>query len=742
LWFETANVHGHKVGLGMNAFAVAGILTGISSLVFGFFVFWNNPSRRLNQIWFAFTTMVGGWGIGSTWIALETDPGEALWAWRVSFALCVVWIPILFFHFVCLFCQIHKPRLLLSCYAIGIGFFPYILFSDQFFPSVRFTFSSFYYAQPGLLLVSFFTILWLGLTLYSHALLIQAYRHTSDIKRSQVQYFFLATAIGYSGGSLEFLPIFGIDLYPWGHFAIPLYPVVMAYAIARYRFMDISLAFEKSLAYLALVLMAAVPAYGFLLWAQQTYFGSISYPFSAILLLTFLFVVFGSYSIKRRTEETLKRTLFKRRHDTVQTISNFSKALVGILDFKILTDEIVQTLVQVLGVHHATLYTLDESKSAYSPVSIAGSEPPPSPPARIPVGEDLPLWLLEFHKPLVREEFEHVPGAQASVPVLGSLRLLHTEVCVPFINNKNRLIGFCTLGGRHDQSLYSQDELQLFTSLSHNAAIALDNAMMYRDLKQTQSLIERTHRLHSLEIMAGGFAHEVRNPLTSIKTFIQLAPQRVGNYEFLRKFGKIVTEDIARIERLTQEILDYSEQKSLHVQLENLNEILEACVNAIKLNLNGKDIQIEEQYGLDIPFLYLDRQQVQQVFLNLVSNAIDSLADEKGAITLSTRHQKGVSGENWVQVEVKDKGRGIPENELESIFEPYFTTKHESRERGGTGLGLTIVRQIVQAHGGSIEVKSVVGEGTVFLVNFSTSFRVPSQEGPSFHNSIPTGEIH
>jgi signal transduction histidine kinase len=130
------------------------------------------------------------------------------------------------------------------------------------------------------------------------------------------------------------------------------------------------------------------------------------------------------------------------------------------------------------------------------------------------------------------------------------------------------------------------------------------------------------------------------------------------------------------------------------------------------------------------------------VFLNLVSNSIDSLADEKGAITLSTRHQKEVSGERLVQVEVKDKGRGIPEKELESIFEPYFTTKHESRERGGTGLGLTIVRQIVQAHGGSIEVKSVVGEGTVFFVNFSTSFRVPSQEGPSFPNSIPTGEIH
>ncbi len=725
----------------MNAFAVAGILTGVSSLLFGFFVCWANPNRRMNQIWFAFMTMVGGWGIGSTWIALESDPVMALWAWRLSFAFCVVWIPILFFHFVCVFCQIHKPRLLQSCYIAGVGFFPCILLSDQFFSSVRLTFSSFYYPKPGFLLVSFFTILWLGLILYSHALLIQAYRHSTDIKRSQVQYFFLATAIGYSGGSLGFLPIFGLDLYPWGHFAIAVYPVVMAYAIVRYRFMDISLAFEKSIAYLALVLMATVPAYGFLLWAQQTYFGSISYPFSAILLLTFLLVVFGAYSIKLRTEEALKRTLFKRRYDTVQTISNFSKALVGILDFKILTDEIVQTLVKVLGVQHAILYTLDESKAAYSPVSIAGSQLPPSAPARISVGEDLPLWLRKFHKSLVREEVEHVRRGHGSVSVLDSVRLLHTEVCVPFINNKNRLIGFCTLGSRQDHRQYSPDEIQLFTSLSHNAAIALDNAMMYQDLKQTQSLMERTHRLQSLEIMAGGFAHEVRNPLTSIKTFVQLAPKRVGNHEFLRKFGKIVTDDIARIERLTQEILDYSEQRSLHLQLENLNEILEACVNASKLNVNGKAIQIAEYYGFDIPLLSLDRQQIQQVFLNLISNAIDSLGEEGGVISLSTQHQKRVSGKNFVQVVVKDNGKGIPEKELEFIFEPYFTTKHENQEREGTGIGLTIVRQIVQAHGGSIEVKSVVGEGTLFFVNFSTSFHVPSQEASSLPNAIPIGEI-
>jgi len=698
----------------MNPFALAGFLTSISSLVFGFFVFSRNPGRRLNQLWLAFTIFVALWGLASIWIALEPYPERALLAWRLSFAFSVIWIPIVFFHFTCSFTNRSHPRLLVLSYAMGLLCVPLILGSHHFFSGVRFTFSSFYYATPGPLLFTFFTIGWLGLTVYSHVLLVQAFRKSFDIKREQIKYFFLATAIGYAGGSLEFLPIFGIDVYPWGHFAIPLYPVIMAYAIIRYRLMDTSIVLEKGLSYLTLFSIAAIPAFGILLWAQHRYFGSISFPFSAAMLVVFHFLVLGSYTIKTRAEETIGRKLFRERHETAGTLSRFSKALVSILDFHTLTVEITQTLKRVMSIRHATLYIWDKQKNLYVPLSsqrdgILSSH-------RFGLTDFLPVRLLRQRDPLVRDELEYACTPHSREPLIAQLKSLDAEVCLPFLNTHNRLIGFCMLGPRQTHTGYSAEDVQLLASLGRNAAIALENALLYEDLKQSQLLIQRTHQLRSLEIMAGGFAHEIRNPLTSIKTFIQLAPHRLGDHGFIKDFGRIVTEDVTRIERLCQEVLNYSHQPMPQFLQEDVHDIIESCLYATTVKATGKDIRLEKEYASDLPPLRLDRQQLQQVFLNIFFNALEAMKD--GAHTLSVRTYaiSKTNGEPWAHIEISDSGQGIGPKELEHIFDPFFTTKHQSQEHEGTGLGLAVAHQIILAHGGTIEVSSQVGHGTTFLI--------------------------
>ncbi|MGH7254260.1 MAG: histidine kinase dimerization/phospho-acceptor domain-containing protein, partial [Nitrospirales bacterium] len=122
------------------------------------------------------------------------------------------------------------------------------------------------------------------------------------------------------------------------------------------------------------------------------------------------------------------------------------------------------------------------------------------------------------------------------------------------------------------------DDLNLLTTLAQNAAIAMDNALLYEDLKRSQLLMRRTDRLRSLETIAGGFAHEIRNPLTSIKTFIQLAPERKDDPEFMEHFGKVVGDDVDRIERLIQEILDYARYMEPKFTEEDLNEIVTSCL--------------------------------------------------------------------------------------------------------------------------------------------------------------------
>lgn len=698
----------------MNPFALAGFLTFISSLVFGFFVFSRNPSRRLNQLWLAFTISVSLWGLGSIWIALEPDPGRALLAWRLAFAFSVIWIPILFLHFTCVFSDTPRPRTLILFYSLGFLCVPFILTSPQFFSGVRFSFSSFYYATPGPLLFTFFTVGWLGLTVYSHALLVKAFQRSSDTKRAQIKYFFIATTIGYAGGSLEFLPIFGLDVYPWGHFAIPVYPIIMAYAIVRYRLMDTSIVLEKGLSYLTLFSIAAIPAFGVLLWAQHQYFGAISYPFSATMLVIFHFLVLGSYTIKTRAEETIGRKLFKERHETATTLSQFSKALVSILDFRTLTEEITRTLRRVMSIRHATLYIWDKQKNLFGPVPSSQHTAPLT--NRFGLTHPLPVRLLEQQEPLVRDELGYEESNDRLEEIAQQLKDLQVEVCLPFLNTHNRLIGFCMLGPRHTPTGYSAEDLQLLTSLGRNAAIALDNALLYEDLKQSQLLIQRNNQLRSLEIMAGGFAHEIRNPLTSIKTFVQLAPQRMGDHEFIQDFGRIVTEDVTRIERLCQEVLNYSHHPVPQFFEEDLHSIIDSCLYSTTVKAEGKQIRIEKDFAKDIPLLRLDRQQLQQVFLNMFFNALEAMDHESPFLSVRTYSAINTTGEPCVQIEISDSGRGIGPRELEHIFDPFFTTKHESQEHEGTGLGLAIAHQIIQAHGGTIEVHSQIDHGTTFLI--------------------------
>ena len=708
----------------MNPFALSGLLTGVTSLAFGYFVYLKGKTRLLNRLWFLFTASVAVWGLGGMWIGLARTELEALWAWRLAFACGVLWIPILFYHFVCVFCGLSRRKSLVFCYSLSALFFP-LIFTDMFFSGVRLAFSSFYYSRPGPFLFPFFVLWWIGMVVYSHYELLRAYADRSGQQRNRIKYFFLATAIGYSGGSLDYLPIFGIDLYPYGNFAIVLYPIIMTYAIVKYRLMDITAVMEKGLTYLLLLIVVAVPSYPLLLVAQQAFFGTVSHAFSILMFLLFALVTFMTYRFKPEAQVAVARTLFRQRYDMYQTLSEFSTSLVTRLDLRSITEEIVRRLVEVMGIRTASLYLLDHEKDLYLLAASHGLNVDSVKAPRFMTGDWLPHYLASSQAILVREELEHVHGPRPMEPILEALRRLGSEVCIPLVN-KDRLIGFCNLGPRAGNQMYSVEDLNLLTALAQNAAIALDNARLYEELKHSQSLMRRTDRLRSLETIAGGFAHEIRNPLTSIKTFIQLVPERKDDPDFIGPFTRVVAEDLQRIERLIQEILDYARYMEPQLSDEDLNEIVASCLYFVEVKADSQSIAIEKDLAPDLPRVRLDRQQIKQVLLNLFLNAMEAMNHRGGQLTVKTHRLIKPAGDSWVQVEVGDTGAGISTADLEHIFDPFYTTKHESAEREGTGLGLTIAHQIVQEHGGTIEVHSTVEHGTTFFVNLPVN-PVPSR---------------
>jgi signal transduction histidine kinase len=699
----------------MNFYALSGLFNGIAATALGIFVYLQAPHTTKHRAYGLYCLSLSIWSY--FYFAWQvTESRDLAFLFTRLLMVGAIMIPVFYlYHVLTLLDLIERYRSLLRVgYFLSAAFLlsnmtPF--FIDDLKPEMSFR----YWPKPGILF-HFFLAWFAAYVSFATYLIGVAYLRSTGIRRNQYLYLTIGSLVGYVGGATNFPLWYGIQIPPAGTILVSVYVSIVAYAMLRYRLLDFSAAVEKGLTYLLLMVLVVLPTYPILVLLQKAYFGTVSYTFSMVLLLLFTLVMIGAYSMKTEAQAAIARTLFKSRHDMYETLSAFSKVMVTILDLKSLVVEIVHTLVKVIDIKTASIYLFDKEKDFFTLFFSYGLDADKAKEVKLRAGEDLPQYLAHCRSILVCEELAHTSPPEAVQAIVNTLTVIGAEVCIPLIN-KDRLIGFCNLGSRSNEQMYSENDLSLLTALGQNAAIALDNAMLYEDLKRSQTLVQRTDRLRSLETIAGGFAHEIRNPLTSIKTFVQLAPERKDDSEFIDQFSKIVSEDVDRIERLIREILDYARYMEPRFMEEDLNDVVSSCLYFVEVKAGSKSITIERHLASGLPPVRLDRQQIKQVLLNLFLNAMDAMGDSGGTLTVRTRRLIKQGRDTWVQIEVADTGSGIPADNLEHIFDPFYTTKHESGEREGTGLGLSIVHQIVQEHRGYIEVESMVGNGTTFFVS-------------------------
>jgi PAS domain S-box-containing protein len=224
--------------------------------------------------------------------------------------------------------------------------------------------------------------------------------------------------------------------------------------------------------------------------------------------------------------------------------------------------------------------------------------------------------------------------------------------------------------------------------------------------KEMQEQLMRRERLAVLGKLAGGVGHELRNPLGSIKNaayFLNMAlEERDLDPEVEETLG-ILEREVERSERIVSDLLDFARVKSPHHRKVNLNEITRGVLSRTEI---PERVEVVEQFGEDLPSLMADPDQLEQVMNNLINNAIQAMP-EGGRLTIGTK----MEDPEWLSVSIEDTGMGIPKKDREKIFEPLYTTKAK-----GIGLGLSIVRTLVEGHGGAIEVESEVGQGSTFVV--------------------------
>jgi len=377
-------------------------------------------------------------------------------------------------------------------------------------------------------------------------------------------------------GAMNFLPLFDINIFPFGNFLIPIYGLVLAYAILKHQLLDIVIVIRKSMIYSSLI---------------------------TIISILYLIMVF--------------------------LLERFAQEIFG-----------YQSLI-------------------------------------ISIGTAFGLGLI----------------------------------FIPLKHQIQRFVDRYFLKGTHEE-------------------IAQENVLLRQEIAQSE-------KYKTLSTLSSGIAHEVKNPLTAIKTFCEYLPRKVNDKEFLIKFSNIVGHEVDRINDMVHQLLDYGKPAPLAIQKTNIHKLINDTIDILNSKFIAQKITINKALILNPRPLTVDPNQIKQALLNIFLNAVDAMPSG-GTLTISTTIDhpsapKINSGRDLAQISnlgglftinIHDTGSGIPKESLKHIFDPFF-----SKKDSGTGLGLSITQSIIENHGGTIRIKSDVGIGTNVEVKLPLAQTTPKSPG-------------
>jgi signal transduction histidine kinase len=246
--------------------------------------------------------------------------------------------------------------------------------------------------------------------------------------------------------------------------------------------------------------------------------------------------------------------------------------------------------------------------------------------------------------------------------------------------------------------------------------------------KKGEKALWRSQRLASIGRLAAEIAHEMNNPLTSVLTFCKLANNILQQEPFptqraseLRDYISYLNSETERCANISRNLLDFSRQSEIEIRENDIHEILDKTLTILRHRAGMDEIEIQTVYAQELPFLSCDFKRLQQAFVNVLWNAIEAMP-EGGKLTVATRFDQE---KDKIEIRVSDTGTGIPEEDVERIFEPFYTTKDEGK---GVGLGLSVAYGIIRQHQGEIHFQSEVGEGTHVTIHLPPGPRTLSMD--------------
>jgi signal transduction histidine kinase len=284
---------------------------------------------------------------------------------------------------------------------------------------------------------------------------------------------------------------------------------------------------------------------------------------------------------------------------------------------------------------------------------------------------------------------------------------LHSVMAAPLIA-RDHVLGVVYADNRVARGVFNSRTLDLLRIFASHVGVALRNAQLFRELEEARAELAQSERLKTVGQMATFIVHEVKKSLSSIKILTEALEERWEEESLRNKVLEVVPREVSRLNESVHQLLDYARPTSLNRCAVQMQELVDSSLRTLEAEFREKDIEVVREFEDELPAVLGDGERLREVFINLLRNAIEALeGQDRPCIRVSVLR----AGQNRVAITVEDNGPGITEDLIDTIFEPFNTSKDS-----GTGLGLAFCEKLIREHGGTITAENRAGGGARFRV--------------------------
>jgi signal transduction histidine kinase len=718
----------------MNLYSIFHFLVSLATIFLGVFVFYKKGRSKssISNAFLFMTITIFIYQLSSSFVISNNRPTAIFWS-HIA-AVGVIFMPATFYHFIVNFLDLHEERKVLKpLYILGICFVFLDFTTNLIIRDVK----NYYWGYFPLVGEGFFIlyIIYFIVVLKAiHCLFIQLNnKKRSEIERYQIKYILIAYLLLLSAGSIDSLPTLGFEIYPIAYLMIFAMLLLIAYAIIKYRLMDIRIAISRAGIFLTV--------YSFVLGIPFW----IGYQTKNWLLPTLSMFILSTAGplIYRYMQRKAENIILANQRHYQRLLLESAKGMLRVHDLDKLLRFVTAIVKKIVKVKFAAIVLRDQNKN-YILKAIKGDKNFPR--DFVITDKDPLIKVLKKKKSsLIYDEINYLKNNIVNKQL---------QLIVP-IFMENNLLGFLGLGKKEDHTLYTQDDINVFEILSRQAALAIDHCHFMEEFSKAQEKAFQAEKLASIGGMADGVAHQMKNRLnlfsivsgemrSEIEDFTKTHPELVEQnpdlkryFDYLNKTGDMLISNVRKTNGIIEGILSFARagEKGTYFSEFSFGEIIDTSIGLLLIKHQIKAFPLEVVVDSS-DLVFGVKSQFLECIYNILDNCYEAIKEKmdfyltdyerksfKPLIKLKLTHN-----ERFCHIEISDNGTGIKEENRQKIFAPFFTTKPSNKS--GSGVGMYVVKRIIEEnHKGKIKFESKYMEGTKFFI------KLPKDTGGGFRST-------